>query len=1065
MCNTSDDSIVNTHVKIKPALMKRLWAALILAVVLVLPASLSAQYFGRNKPMYHELDFQVLSTPHFDIHYYLKNKELLEQFAADAEIWYDLHKAVLQDSFYQNPLILYNDHSDFQMSNAIFGEIGIGTGGVTEGFQNRVVLPLAFTHQQTHHVLGHEMVHAFQYNMMTTGENTNLRSLGNVPLWMIEGLAEYLSIGKYDSHTAMWMRDAVLNQDVPSIEDLNSYKYFPYRYGQAFWSYLAGTYGDQVIRPFFMAVAQVGIDETVQSMFGKTREEMSEEFISTLENYYKPLMNDTRENFIGRKIISGENSGTLNVSPSLSPDGKYVIYLSEKNLFSTDLYLADARKGTVLKRITKMVRDGHIDDLDFIESAGSWSPNSKQFAYVAYKEGRNVIVVKTAETGKTSEVIEVKDIFAIRNPVWGHNGRSMVFSGAKEGVVDLYRYTFKSGRVKRLTDNIYSEIQPSINKHGTKIVFATDELALQRGRVHGKYKMNLAVYDIETEEVQQLDIFPGADNLNPKWDHEGNIIFLSDRDGFRNVYKYNLETDSLFQITNFLTGVSGITKYSPAISVSKLRDRMVYTHYYRGDYTIYQSSSERMLKIPVDKDDVDFAAALVPTDNPDVVQIVQENMDKLDRLSSNESLEYSDYRPKIRLNHLGGGTSIGFGGGSFGTRTGLAGGIEMLFGDLVGNHHLFATLAINGDIRDIGGQLTYLNTKRRLSWGVSFSHIPDRYGSISFPYRDTVPPWGPVIAEDVTILRIFEDRLGGILQLPLSKIMRVEGNLGVTWQSFRQDIYTNYYNQFNGQFLDRTPNERVPIEGDEVLVGRYLVRKGAIYDVSIALVGDNAQFGMTAPMNGYRYRVELAKYFGAYDYWWGNVDLRAYQFFGKFSLAGRIQHGARFGNDATLFNPIYIGWQGFARGYDFNHVRRMVDNQLAGAVPEDDYIFNLEDVTYERMLGSKYFMTGLELRIPFTGPERLARVKSGFLMTDLSLFLDAGVAFDEYSHLIDGEPRVVVRTVSGTQLELFDPYIAASAGASLRINLFNALILEPYLAYPFQEGAQVFFGFNFISGW
>jgi hypothetical protein len=37
---------------------------------------------------------------------------------------------------------------------------------------------------------------------------------------MIEGMAEYLSLGKKDAYTAMWMRDAYLNHDIPSVRDL-----------------------------------------------------------------------------------------------------------------------------------------------------------------------------------------------------------------------------------------------------------------------------------------------------------------------------------------------------------------------------------------------------------------------------------------------------------------------------------------------------------------------------------------------------------------------------------------------------------------------------------------------------------------------------------------------------------------------------------------------------------------------------------------------------------------------------------------------------------------------------
>ena len=40
-------------------------------------------------------------------------------------------------------MIFYNNHADFQQTNTIGGSIGVGTGGVTEAFKNRVIMPLS----------------------------------------------------------------------------------------------------------------------------------------------------------------------------------------------------------------------------------------------------------------------------------------------------------------------------------------------------------------------------------------------------------------------------------------------------------------------------------------------------------------------------------------------------------------------------------------------------------------------------------------------------------------------------------------------------------------------------------------------------------------------------------------------------------------------------------------------------------------------------------------------------------------------------------------------------------
>ena len=146
-----------------------------------------AQYFGRNKPRYRNFDFDVYRTPNFDIYHYLKNEEKIDELADWSEMWYNMHQDVLHDTIRtQNPLLFYNDHADFQQTNAISGSVGVGTGGVTEAFKNRVIMPIALTNQQTNHVLGHEMVHAFQYNMVIRGDSTSLNNLQNLPLWMVE---------------------------------------------------------------------------------------------------------------------------------------------------------------------------------------------------------------------------------------------------------------------------------------------------------------------------------------------------------------------------------------------------------------------------------------------------------------------------------------------------------------------------------------------------------------------------------------------------------------------------------------------------------------------------------------------------------------------------------------------------------------------------------------------------------------------------------------------------------------------------------------------------------------
>lgn len=1020
--------------------------SLLLAFV-VLANNLQAQYFGRNKPRYHTFDFEVLKTPHFDLHHYLENKDRLYQVAEWCEDWYHIHQAVLIDTFHKpNPFILYNDHPDFQQTNAIGGRIGAGTGGVTEAFKNRVVMPFAFTNQQTHHVIGHEMVHAFQFNMVLNADSTSFENLGNLPLWLVEGLAEYLSIGRNDVHTAMWMRDAVESEDVPSFREMNDPKYFPYRYGQAFWAFITGMYGDEVIRPLYMNTAMHGLDLTIDSLLRVHHDTLSSKWQNNLRKHYKPQLAEITEVLPGRVILNEDNAGHINASPVLSPSGRYVIFLSEKDLFTVDLFLYDIRKGEIVDKITSSIRDGHLDDIAYIESSGSWSRNGDQFVFVAYKQGRHYLVIKDVESGRSDREVAVPGIHAIANPCWSPGSDEIVFSGLVEGQTDLYKYDLRRDELVQLTDDVYSEIQPNWDSEGERIVYASDELSIKRGRDQGKWTFNPVIMDVASGEKEQIDIFRGADNLDPHFDHEGQIVFLSDRDGFRNIYRYHLDSQKVYKLTNVKTGISGITPYSPAISLSQRRDKILYTHFKGRKYVIYESSIGDMMKQEVDPDDVDKSAAILPILNPRVNDVVNQNINKLGRLTTTDTslFEKDRYRPRFKLDGVfGTGIGVGVGTGTFGTQTGLAGGVNLLFGDMLGNNQLYTAFALNGELIDFGGVVSYLNRKNRIAWGVNLSHIPFRTGSYGV-YLDQVEIDGvPVeaIVEETDILRIFEEQLSVFGQYPLSTTQRFEAGVGINYRFFRRDVYRDYYDFNSGFFLGR---DRDRIEtGDVVRLGTYEIRKAVFYSANVAYVGDNSFFGVAAPLAGYRYRFSVDKFFGGYDVTSINADARYYWRLSPVTLAFRFQHYAQFTSQRNETFPILIGtgqW-GLVRGFDYRHLQEN---------------FERYGLNFDQLSGSKFGITGMEVRLPFTGPRRLALIPSRFLFTDINLFLDAGIAFDDYDEIFleEGEPGYEQRG-----------RFVASTGVSVRINLFGALILEPYYAWPLLEGSRPIFGLNIVPGW
>jgi hypothetical protein len=155
----------------------------------------------------------------------------------------------------------------------------------------------------------------------------------------------------------------------------------------------------------------------------------------------------------------------------------------------------------------------------------------------------------------------------------------------------------------------------------------------------------------------------------------------------------------------------------------------------------------------------------------------------------------------------------------------------------------------------------------------------------------------------------------------------------------------------------------------------------------------------------------------------------------------------RYGQDAEngILPPLYIGYPSLVRGY--------------GALDYADGASGFP-LTINDLIGSKMYVGNAELRLPFTGPERLSVIKSRFFLSELNLFTDGGIAWGN---------RQTLNGTSGKTEGLRDkssPFILSS-GLSMRINLFGYLIIEPFYAIPWQNGGwkNRSFGINLQPGW
>ena len=988
----------------------------------------TAQYFGQNKVRFKDMDFHVLRTPHFNIYYYSTEKDAVMMAARMAERWYTHYSAVLQTELPAGqPIILYDSQPAFRETTVIPEEIGVGTGGVTEALKRRVVLPFTGSLAETDHVLGHELVHAFQY-WMTSGAGDaatgGVPGAATLPLWFIEGMAEYLSIGRVDPNTAMWLRDAVARQKLPSLTDLEKPDYFPYRFGQAFWSYVAGVYGDEAIGKIMKAAGRShSVESAIHSVTGLNASALIEQWHSALNGAYDPVIAKTQSvaDQARTVVAAGKGKDALNVTPAVSPDGKKLVMFSQRDLFSVDLFLVDAETGTTEKKLTEAAIDPHYQSMEFIQSAGSWRPDGSQYAFTTVSGGWPHLLIYDFGKGDVSQDFDLRPLGEIFSVAWSPDGNQIVFSALADGFTDLYVFGIESRKLRRLTEDAYADLHPAWSPSGRYVAFVTDRFSTNlTDLTYGQYK--LALLDIESNEISALPAFTSGKHINPQWGStDDTLYFVADRDGISNVYRLDRAAGSIVQLTSVQTGVTGISNLSPAISVAAMGARVIFSSFRDNAYSIH--SLDTGMEQPHGTELKYENVATLPPQLPTTTSRAA--------LPDASSFTTEDYRPRLSLNYFAPPT-ITAGVGTYGALVG--GGTALYWSDLLEQHQLvtsFEIIATSGGniIRNLGGVASYLNQKSRWNWGFIGGQVPN----VSGGYGSTIVSANgqPLLLEQQTTLWQMERQAKGVLSYPFSRAARVEFTGGYENIGFAAEATTAATLLTTGQLIG---SQKTDVSTPKAL---------NFGTSSAALVYDTSIFGGTGPVWGRRFRLEAGMQAGSINFTTALADYRHYfRLPRNLTLAGRVLHYGRYGGGAedSRLQDLSLGYPSLVRGYtteSFTVSDCGTSLAQKGTCP-----------AFDQLLGSRIAVGNAEVRVPILGPLGLVPSR-GIPPVELAPFFDAGVAW---------------RT---TELEAFRTQSRSavrSYGSSLRVNVLGFFVAQLSYVRPMDRPTGWRWEFSVVPG-
>jgi Tol biopolymer transport system component len=555
----------------------RIAAGLALASLAVFATSASGQSlsngFGKNKIQYREYDWKIYHSPHFDVYHYTEGEPLLENVVSLAESAYDRLSREFDHQIQDPvPLIYYVTHSQFEQNNIIPNFIPEGIGAFATAVRNRMVLPVDLPDGELFELIMHELTHVFQYDAIFQGR-FGKGITGTPPQWFMEGMASYMAKDE-GTMEKMFLRDAVVNDAVPSILQRGAGGYMAYRFGHAAFDYMEERWGKEGFRDFvfeFRNTIGGRADRALERSLRIEAEDFDLDFRRWLRKKYLPeLVEKGEPSDFGRPFRDEEREIDQAISPAASPSGDLLaaLVVTKGDL---DVVLFDGKNRRPIANLTK----GFSDDYQYLVAQHvtskarmgrdlAFSPDGNLLALFAKRERGRALVLIDVLRKKVDRVIDM-DVEQQHSPAWSPDGKRLTFAGNRAGAFDIFVIELEGGAITNLTNDAAYDGAPVFNPSGDWVIYSSS--------VAGLYTQLFRLQVADPARRERLT-FGEWNDKDAVFDSQGKwLYFTSDRSGSDNIWGVEIESGKTVQYTNAVTGC-----FMPTVlKGTEARDRLVYT--------------------------------------------------------------------------------------------------------------------------------------------------------------------------------------------------------------------------------------------------------------------------------------------------------------------------------------------------------------------------------------------------------------------------------------------------------------------------------------------------------
>lgn len=496
--------------------------------------------FGKNRVQYQDFLWLYYKFPDFDTYFYLNGQELAQFTALYAEEQIPVLESRIESQLDKRiQFIIFNKLTDLKQSNiGLMTDESYNTGGITH-----IVGTKVFIYFDGNHVNFQEQIRAgiaeVLFNQMmfggTFGQQVKSSTFFSLPNWFKNGAISYLSDEwnvDFDNH----VRDGILSGRYKKVNNLEGID--AVYAGHSLWRFIAIKYGKAAVSNIIhMTSISNSIDKGFTYVIGLKFKMVVKEWRSYYEEEYSYFKN----NELNPKTVLPVKfkDDIVYGHPAMSPFGDKLAYTSnEMGKMKIHLYNFQTRKKkTLLKR-------GVLIDTktDYSYPLLAWHPTGKILAIVLEDKGMPWLYLYNTEEKRFSKQI-IYDVQKITDISYSDNGQQLVVSAVKNGQSDLFVFQIAASSFDRLTNDIYSELNPRFINNSSQIVFSSNRVNDTLGRYEENIievpdNFDLFVYDYARRStvLKRITDTPLADEKRPEPIGFNQIAYLSDANGIYNTY-------------------------------------------------------------------------------------------------------------------------------------------------------------------------------------------------------------------------------------------------------------------------------------------------------------------------------------------------------------------------------------------------------------------------------------------------------------------------------------------------------------------------------------------------